>query len=435
MNRLESIPVAGDRLRRQIQSKAGALREAIRALGDGKRKAVLKANVLEALVSLGVNRQRTALALVGISLGVAAVTAMVSVGVTAKAESLKRLKDLGTDTLVARKYAPPSARQRARADIKLRDVAALPLETETVAAVAPGLQVFGPFSYAGRSFGNKSIVGVTGAAADVNKLAVAEGRFVSDLDAHRHYCVVGHDIAESMRAGGGAKRLVGERLAMAGRICTVVGVLADTPASALRPFRANDSMLLPLTTARRVFQQEIQFVVARATPDADHHAAASEIRAHFQRRAPGLRVRVRTADHFIALLQKQMRMFALLLAAIGGISLVIGGTAVMNVMLSSVAERRREIGVRRALGARRRDIRNQFLIESLALSLAGGALGIVVGVGAAFAICLYADWSFLASPLAMFAGFGVATGVGLFFGAHPAHRAAQLDPIVALRAT
>ena len=434
MNRLESISVVGNRLRRQIQSTAGALRQAIHVLGDGKRKAVLKANVLEALVSLGVNRQRTALALIGISLGVAAVTAMVSVGVAAKAESLKRLKDLGTDTLVVRKYEPPSARQRARANIKLRDVAALPLEAETVAAAAPGLQVFGPFSYAGRSFGNKSIVGVTGAAADVNKLAIAEGRFISDLDAHRHYCVVGHDIAESMREGG-VKRLVGEHFAMAGRICTVVGVLADTPASALRPFRANDSMLLPLAMARRVFRQEIQFVVARATPDADHHAAASEIRAHFQRRAPGLRVRVRTADHFIALLQKQMRMFALLLAAIGGISLVIGGTGVMNVMLSSITERRREIGVRRALGARRRDIRNQFLIESLALSLAGGALGIAVGVGAAFAICLYAGWAFLASPLAMFAGFGVATGVGLFFGAHPAHRAAQLDPIVALRAT
>jgi putative ABC transport system permease protein len=124
-----------------------------------------------------------------------------------------------------------------------------------------------------------------------------------------------------------------------------------------------------------------------------------------------------------------MRMFTLLLGAIGSISLIVGGIGVMNVMLVSVTERRREIGIRRALGARRRDIRNQFLIESVVLSMIGGLLGIVLGVGAAYVICIFTDWTFLVSAL----GVGVASAVGIFFGLYPAWQAARLDPIAALR--
>ena len=397
------------------------------------RVAALKADVKQALASLNVHRQRTALALIGLALGVAAVTAMVSVGATAKAEALKRFQDLGTETLLIRKRAGNPAGKRAAAAIRAEDVATLPTQTTTIAAAAPALQVFGAVAYGGRSLGTKGIVGVAEAVATLSKLLPSAGRFVSDLDVHRQYCVVGHAIAQAMRAAG-ASQVVGESVTLAGRIYTVVGVLAQTPRSSLRPFRVDESVFVPITTAQRVFRSEIQFVVARMSADADHRHAAAEAQAHFQSRVSGLRVGVQTADDLIAALRKQMRLFTLLLAAIGGISLVVGGAGAMNVMLASVTERHREVGVRRALGARRRDIRNQFLIEALTLSLAGGALGIVLGVAVPYAICAYAGWSFLASPAAMLAGFGVATGAGVFFGAYPARRAAGLDPIAALRA-
>ena len=405
-------------------------------LGDalqGARTAALKADVKQALASLAGNRQRTVLALVGLALGVAAVTAMVSVGATAKAEALKRFQDLGTETLLIRKRPGSSPTQRASAVIRVEDVATLPRQTATIAAAAPALQVYGALGYGGRSFGTKSIVGAVQGVADLSKLRASAGRFLSDLDVHRQYCVVGHAIAQAMGAAG-AGQVVGESITLAGRIYTVVGVLAQTPRSSLRPFRADDSVFVPLTTAQRVFRSEIQFVVARMSAGADHQQAAAEAQAHFQSRVRGLRVEVQTADDLIAALRKQMRLFTLLLAAVGGISLVVGGAGAMNVMLASVAERRREIGVRRAFGARRRDIRNQFLIEALALSLAGGAIGIALGVAVPYAICVYAGWSFLASPAAMLAGFGVASGAGVFFGAYPARRAARLDPIAALRA-
>ena len=417
---------------RDAIGRAPAALTAVRHALQHARVAALKADVKQALASLNVHRQRTALALIGLALGVAAVTAMVSVGATAKAEALKRFQDLGTETMLIRKRAGNPAGNRAAA-IRAEDVATLPTQTATIAAAAPALQVFGAVAYGGRSLGTKGIVGVAEAVATLSKLLPSAGRFVSDLDVHRQYCVVGHAIAQAMRAAG-ASQVVGESVTLAGRIYTVVGVLAQTPRSSLRPFRVDESVFVPITTAQRVFRSEIQFVVARMNADADHRRAAAEAQAHFQSRVSGLRVGVQTADDLIAALRKQMRLFTLLLAAIGGISLVVGGAGAMNVMLASVTERRREVGVRRALGARRRDIRNQFLIEALTLSLAGGALGIVLGVAVPYAICAYAGWSFLASPAAMLAGFGVATGAGVFFGAYPARRAAGLDPIAALRA-
>ena len=417
---------------RDAIGRAPAALTAARHALQHARVAALKSDVKQALASLNVHRQRTALALIGLALGVAAVTAMVSVGATAKAEALKRFQDLGTETMLIRKRAGNPAGNRAAA-IRAEDVATLPTQTATIAAAAPALQVFGAVAYGGRSLGTKGIVGVAEAVATLSKLLPSAGRFVSDLDVHRQYCVVGHAIAQAMRAAG-ASQVVGESVTLAGRIYTVVGVLAQTPRSSLRPFRVDESVFVPITTAQRVFRSEIQFVVARMSADADHRRAAAEAQAHFQRRVSGLRVGVQTADDLIAALRKQMRLFTLLLAAIGGISLVVGGAGAMNVMLASVTERCREVGVRRALGARRRDIRNQFLIEALTLSLAGGALGIVLGVAVPYAICAYAGWSFLASPAAMLAGFGVATGAGVFFGAYPARRAAGLDPIAALRA-
>ena len=130
-----------------------------------------------------------------------------------------------------------------------------------------------------------------------------------------------------------------------------------------------------------------------------------------------------------------MRLFTLLLAAVGGISLLLGGIGVMNVMLVSVTERRLEIGIRRALGARRRDIQWQFLIESIILSLVGGVFGIALGFGASYVICQFSSWTFQVPAVAVGLGVGVASAVGVFFRFYPAWQAARLDPIAALRGT
>ena len=393
---------------------------------------IVKANVREAVTSLRLNPQRTSLAVLGIVLGVASVTAMVSVGVAARAEARERFKDLGTQTLVVRKRgsARPAAAPKV---IHAEDVALLPGRAATIEVAAPVLQVFGTVTYAGRALESNAMLGVTEAFAALNKLAPRAGRFLSDLDVHRPFCVLGWQVAQEMSKRGGRRDFVGEVVSLAGRLYTVVGVLDRRGDSGLLPFRADESVLVPLSTAQRAFVgTEIQAVVARMAPDADPDAAIAEVRRYFS--DLGVRVRVSGAEQLVDALQHQMRLFTLLLAAVGGIALVVGGASAMNVMLTSVTERRREIGIRRALGARRGEIRNQFLTEAVALALIGGVIGIAIGVAVPLGICLYAGWAFALSPIAMVLGLGVASAVGVFFGAYPASRAAALDPIAALRA-
>ena len=396
---------------------------------------LLKANSKEAIGSLHAAKQRSLLALIGIVIGIGSVIAMISIGVIAKAEALRQFQELGTEILNI--YARPARKGRsgggASGKIRVADAMGLAVETPSIDAAAPWIQRAGKFQYAGRRVGEGDLLGVGTAFADLNKLRLDDGRFISDLDGRRGYCVIGARIAQAMR-GAGARRIVGERIKIEGRLYTIVGVLRDS-ARGQRPFDPNRTAFVPIDTAQRLFgQSEIRRIVARMRPGTHYTVATREVKAYLHRKAPGLRVSVESAKQLIEHMQKQAQLFTLLLGAVGSISLIVGGIGVMNVMLVSVTERRREIGIRRALGARRRDIQSQFLIEAVILSLVGGALGIGLGVGASWGICAHTGWTFQVSPMTMVLGVGVASGVGIFFGLYPAYQASRLDPIAALRA-
>ena len=392
--------------------------------------ALLRANVKEAAGSLFAARQRSLLALIGIAVGVGSVIAMMSVGVIVREEALQQFRELGTDALSIRigRAGPGSA-----APVTARDafgVSALP----GIAAAAPFLSSPGEVSLAGRPAESVTIVGAPAALADLDKLRVASGRLISDLDRRRYFCVVGAGVAQALREAG-FERIVGETVRMEGAVYTVVGVLEHIPRG-MRRYGPDRSVFIPISTARRVLPSpEIRHVSARMSPGAHHVAAVREVVDYFRRVAPGRTVRVRSAEQLIEQMYKQMRLFALLLGSLGSISLLVGGIGVMNVMLVSVTERRSEIGIRRAFGARRADIQSQFLIESVVLSLVGGLVGIAAGIGGTWGICSFAGWTFGFSLLAVGLGMGVATASGVFFGFYPAWQAARLDPVAALRGT
>jgi putative ABC transport system permease protein len=394
---------------------------------------ILAANVREAAASLHAARQRSLLTLTGIVIGIGSVIAMISVGLIVKSEALGQFRELGTEMLTVQKQYGGSRRAKAR--IRLQDALALPDETSSIAAAAPYIRSSGAFAHAGKNLGNGEILGVTGAFADLYRLDVSNGRFLSDLDFRRRFCVVGADVASSIRRQGGAERVVGESIRLDGRIHTVVGVLSRASTwGPMRQFDVNAAVLVPITTAQRSFADpEIRDIVARMRPGTHHLAAAAEVSEFFRGKAEGLQVRVQSAKQVIEQMQKQMQMFVLLLGAVGSISLIVGGIGVMNMMLVSVIERRREIGLRRALGARRADIQGQFLIESVMLSILGGVLGIAAGLGGTYAICWLTGWTFLFSPTTVALGVGVASAVGVMFGLWPARQASRLDPIAALR--
>ncbi len=397
---------------------------------------LLKANVKEAVSSLYAAKQRTLLALIGIVIGIGSVIAMISVGEIVKSEALAQFQELGTDILTIRNpdAGGVTSDRQATATIRLADALELPVKTESILAAAPSTHGFGEFVYAGKRVGDGAILGVTASFSDLNKLFLTTGRFISDLDFRRYYCVIGGEIAQAMQRAG-ARRLVGETIKLAGRLYTVVGVLQNTPGWGMRQFNTDRSVFVPITTAQRAFSEaEIESVIARMQPQVHYMAATEEVQTYFRHKAKGLEVEVESARQLIEQMEKQMQLFTLLLGAIGSISLIVGGVGVMNVMLVSVTERRKEIGIRRALGARRGDIQSQFLMESLILSLIGGLFGVALGIGASYTICHFTDWTFLVSTAAVILGFGVASAVGIFFGFYPAYQAARLDPITALRA-
>ena len=226
------------------------------------------------------------------------------------------------------------------------------------------------------------------------------------------------------------------RLGIGGRFYRVAGVLKGRGDASSLPIHvdADKSVFVTAVTAwRAAVKPSVSIVVARTAPGVELDRAAAAMESWFRGRDPRMKLKVNSPKYLIAQMETQLALMTLLLGAVGSISLVVGGIGVMNVMLISVAERRREIGVRRALGASRGDIRGQFLIESLILTLAGGLVGLAAGTGVTWGICEYTGWEFFVSTLSAAVGLGVSSTVGIFFGLQPAHQAARLDPIVALQ--
>ncbi len=387
---------------------------------------ILGANARQAVDSLTRARLRSILGLIGIMIGISSVIAMVSLGEIARDQARRQFETLGTDILLIR---PPYGGGRA---IPTAAALAMAEALPAIAEAAPRISGNEQFRHAGKTVGQGSVQAVTAAFASINQLSLQAGRFVSQLDADRHFCVVGAEIAEKMRGGG---RIVGETLEVGALLFTIVGVLAPRAETYALPLHvdADRSIFVPIGAARRVTREpRIDVVVARAAEGVDHRTAVADTRSYFESHVSDLEIVA--AEELIAQMETQMGIFTLLLGAVGSISLIVGGIGIMNIMLVSVAERRREIAIRRALGARRRDIQSQFLIESVILTLVGGLFGVVLGLAATWVAARFLlGWAFMVSGASVASGLATAIAAGLFFGFQPARQAARLDPIAGLQ--
>jgi putative ABC transport system permease protein len=402
--------------------------------------------------SLCASKQRTGLALIGIVIGIASVIALVSVGTIVQYEALQQFKELGTDTLTIEKEAtallsvvrepgdatgvqkPVNGKRIANATFRLDDIMDIPSNCSSIALVAPYTRITGgEFIHAGKKLDHTYLLGVTESFAIAHKFQMKSGRFLSDLDEQSQFCVVGSGISSEMQRQGAAC-VLGEKIRVGDGIFTIVGVIEEVCEGAQRLLEPNVSVFIHITTGLRMVKDaEINAIIAKVSSGFDNNSARTQVTDYVASKTTSPLIRITSPEDIIAQMKKQMQMFRLLLGAIGCISLVVGGIGVMNVMLVSVTERRREIGIRRALGAKRSDIMGQFLIESVILTMIGGLLGVVVGIGCSRIISHFAHWQFLFSISSIILGVGVSSVVGIFFGIYPARQASRLDPIMALR--
>ena len=397
--------------------------------------------------ALRVNTGRSLLTTLGIIVGVAAVICTMSIGAGAEDEVAETLRTLGSNLLLITPGAPQAHGVRleagARRNLTEGDAEAITRELPEVQIAAPlvsrRLQVIA----ASRNW-STTVAGVTPAYLAAREWSVADGRSFdsADLDAAARVAIAGADVANALFEDRPA---VGERMRIGNVPVTIIGVLARKGVGAAGRSQ-DDVVFIPLSMAKsRILgaangprRDGLDFISVKLADQADMPEAKSAIETLVRRRH---RLRLDVADDFVVenpadILNARAgatRAFAWLLFGATSVSLAVGGISVMNIMLVSVGERTREFGLRMAVGARRRDLVQQLLVETVVLALAGGLIGSVVGVAAAMGLAWQANWPILISPLSVLLAWGLAGLVGLVFGLYPAYRASRLDPIDALR--
>jgi putative ABC transport system permease protein len=402
-----------------------------------------------AWVSIATHKLRSFLTILGVVIGVAAVIILMSVGKGTTAKIVSNLSSLGADTIYVSPGSSSSGGVRggfgSASTLTLEDAEAIAAEVDNVKAVAPysssGTQVI-----AGGENMMVMITGVTTAYQQVYNVELSGGEFFTQdqYDRKQKTALLGATVASTLFPDSTADEIVGQKIRMSNTVFTIAGVLKSKGES----MGSNDQKIfIPLSTYQGIMSRSV-------TTTGTHTVSSITVQAEDKDRITAIKeditllledrhkiaagadddFSVTSTDDLISTITSSTQSMTLLLGAIAGISLLVGGIGVMNIMLVSVMERRREIGVRKALGARERDIWGQFLVDSSVLCLIGGFVGVGIGIGGS-ALVNYMGWTTTVVTTDVVAlAVGVAVGIGLFFGFYPAWQASRLDPIQALRA-
>jgi len=402
--------------------------------------------VRSALRALATNWLRSMLTMLGIIIGVGAVITMIAIGGGAQARVEEQMRSLGTNIMLVLPGAQTTGGVRLGAQtgqtLTEEDARAIAADVPEVQAAAPSLRT-GAQAIAANANWSTSVFGTTPDYHEVRDWPVASGRSfdAAELAGSAKVAVIGQTVARELFAQGDP---IDQTLRVRKVPLRVIGVLAPKGQNSMGQDQ-DDVIIVPLSTYRNRVQgmnagriKRVAAITVKVRDGQSMQAATDNIRELLRQRhrlASGADddFTIRNLTEMLQAQEESSRVMSLLLAAVAGVSLVVGGIGIMNIMLVSVTERTREIGLRMAVGARSRDILGQFLIEAVTLSLVGGAIGIVIGTLTTWAIGAFAGWQVVLSAQAVVLAVGFSAAVGVFFGFYPARRAAALLPIQALR--
>ena len=396
-----------------------------------------------ALGALRANKLRSMLTMLGIVIGVGAVIAMIALGNGAQQQVNDRIKALGTTLLTVQpgqqRTGGGFASEADRAPLTMKDAAALEERGSNVAAVQPQMSRNFQVQYRNRNT-NVRVLGTSSNYLEVRNYKMEYGRMFTPAEDNgkQRLAILGPAVLTNLEVTS-PDAIIGEPIRIRGIQFTVVGVLASK-GSGTGFGNPDEQVLIPIQTARyRIFGNDrLQEIGVLAKNEDGIPLAMADIqkilrREHKLRANRPDNFQIRNQSDFLTNLAETTQVFTLLLAGIAAVSLIVGGIGIMNIMLVSVTERTREIGVRKALGATRWNILFQFLIEAVVLCLLGGAIGVALGTGGAEIMNRTFHWTTKVAPESIGLAFGFSAAVGLVFGVWPARRAARLDPILALR--
>ncbi|HZI62001.1 MAG TPA: ABC transporter permease [Pyrinomonadaceae bacterium] len=389
------------------------------------------------------NKMRAALTMLGIIIGVSAVIAMVSIGQGASASVQAQIDSIGTNLLFVSAGSQNVGGVRSGTGdtgnnvLTVDDLEAIKREVPSVSMVTPSVNTRAQL-IAGNMNWNTSLQGVSEQYPDIRKWSIQSGAFFTDSDVRTaaRVIVIGQTLADTLYAGGDP---VGQTIRVSNLPFRVVGVMAAKGQDP-QGRDQDDIAFAPYTTVQKkvLGRDRVQIAYVSAISQDATYTAQSQITELLRQRhkltaSEPDDFTVRNMTDVAEAANETSRTMTILLACIAGVSLLVGGIGIMNIMLVSVTERTREIGIRMAIGARSSAVRSQFLIESIVLSLTGGTMGIILGVGLSLAIPAMLGWPTLVSMMAIVGSVIFSAAVGIFFGYYPARKAAALDPIDALR--
>jgi putative ABC transport system permease protein len=399
-----------------------------------------------AMRALAVNKLRSLLTMLGIIIGVSAVIVMIAVGAGAQQRVQEQIASLGSNLLLILSGSSTSSGVRTGfgATLTISEDDALAIAREIPETMA-GAQVRGTAQIV---WGNQNwstvIFGATQDYLEIRQWAIASGRAydATDQAGATKVCLIGATVAKQLFGGVDP---IGQVIRIRRVPFTVIGLL-ETKGQSMMGSDQDDVILMPISTARKrvlgatnlAKQRSVGAIWVKVAEGYDMKAAEEQVRSLLRQRhrlqaGQDDDFSLRNLEEIAATQEASSRVLALLLAAVASVSLVVGGIGIMNIMLVSVTERTREIGLRMAVGARTRDILGQFLVEAVTLSLIGGLAGIGIGIGTAVAIANFAEWRIVLSPESVMLAVAFAFAIGVFFGFYPARKAARLNPVEALR--